>query len=167
MNADYVVADISFPNPNVFYELGIRHACRPRTILIIENNSAVPFDFHDLRHIEYENTPSGIKKLAKELTKTFDSIDSDPNKHDNHLLETAKTQKYKFIKFDNDQEEEEKKKIAKRNFFLTILKNPKLLTLMLKGADPKSIQLLKELSKYPETASEVLDYLIDAGVHKI
>jgi hypothetical protein len=35
------------------------------------------------------------------------------------------------------------------------------------GADPKSIQLLKELSKYPETASEVLDYLIDAGVHKI
>src|ERR1700693_1350859 len=33
MRADYVVVDITYPNPNVFYELGIRHACRPGTIL--------------------------------------------------------------------------------------------------------------------------------------
>ena len=34
MEADYVVADITYPNPNVFYELGIRQigraSCRER-----------------------------------------------------------------------------------------------------------------------------------------
>ncbi|MCO5383199.1 MAG: hypothetical protein NHB15_14915 [Methanosarcina barkeri] len=36
MNSDYVVADITYPNPNVFYELGIRHTCRTGTVLIKE-----------------------------------------------------------------------------------------------------------------------------------
>ena len=36
MNADHVVADITFPNPNVFYELGLRHACRLGTIILGE-----------------------------------------------------------------------------------------------------------------------------------
>src|SRR5262249_13797312 len=34
MHAEIVVADITFPNPNVFYELGLRHACRSGTIII-------------------------------------------------------------------------------------------------------------------------------------
>ena len=34
MHSDIVVADITYPNPNVFYELGLRHACRAGTIII-------------------------------------------------------------------------------------------------------------------------------------
>src|SRR6202012_660503 len=34
MHADYVVADVTYPNPNVYYELGLRHASRPGTIII-------------------------------------------------------------------------------------------------------------------------------------
>lgn len=68
MHAKYVVADITYPNPNVFYELGIRHAIQPRTILIREKvNFNIPFDISHLRHIEYTQAPSGMDKLASEL----------------------------------------------------------------------------------------------------
>ena len=35
LTADVVVADVSTMNPNAFYELGVRHALRPRTTIIV------------------------------------------------------------------------------------------------------------------------------------
>ena len=35
MLCDYAVADITGANPNVYYELGIRHAMRPRSTVIL------------------------------------------------------------------------------------------------------------------------------------
>lgn len=44
-NADIVIADISASRPNVFYQLGIRHALRPQTTVIIgEEKTRYPFD---------------------------------------------------------------------------------------------------------------------------
>ena len=40
MHSDLVIADVTYPNPNVFYELGLRHACRPGTIIIKDKNSS-------------------------------------------------------------------------------------------------------------------------------
>ena len=45
--ADIVLADMTDRNPNVFYELGVRHAVRNATILITQDMEHVPFD---LRH---------------------------------------------------------------------------------------------------------------------
>ena len=42
--ADLVVADLTDRNPNVFYELGVRHALRNSTILIAQNLADIPFD---------------------------------------------------------------------------------------------------------------------------
>ncbi|HET7477002.1 MAG TPA: TRAFs-binding domain-containing protein [Dermatophilaceae bacterium] len=42
---EYAVADLSFANPNVFYELGIRHALRPwSTVLIYQDDVPLPLD---------------------------------------------------------------------------------------------------------------------------
>jgi len=42
---DFAVADLTTANPNVFYELGIRHAARPATTLaIFAKNTRLPFD---------------------------------------------------------------------------------------------------------------------------
>ena len=47
--SDFVVADLSTANPNALYELGIRHALRPRTTVVI-SESKLPYPF-DLNHV--------------------------------------------------------------------------------------------------------------------
>ena len=72
MRSDLVVADVTYPNPNVFYELGLRHACRAGTIILRDKAApAVPFDIAHLRHIEYENTTSGLRELAADLRQAM------------------------------------------------------------------------------------------------
>ena len=50
LHADLVVADISTSNKNVLYELGIRHALRPYTTIVIGEDSVKSFPF-DLSHV--------------------------------------------------------------------------------------------------------------------
>lgn len=45
------VADLSFTNPNAFYELGVRHVCRLPTIQIIQKGDKIPFDVSQGRTI--------------------------------------------------------------------------------------------------------------------
>ena len=72
--ADVVVADVSLPNPNVFYELGIRHATRPRATVTMGcfTRSAVPFDIAPLRHLTYDlvdGVPADSASLISALTE--------------------------------------------------------------------------------------------------
>ena len=56
---DFAVADLTTGNPNVFYELGVRHAARPATTLaIFAANQRLPFDVGYLRSLRYELGPN-------------------------------------------------------------------------------------------------------------
>ena len=60
---EYAVADLTTANANVFYELGIRHAVRPwSTVLIFDEASRLPFDVAPLRAFAYQLTAEGIPK---------------------------------------------------------------------------------------------------------
>jgi len=60
MLCPYAVADLSTANANVFYELGVRHAVRPfSTVLIFGEGGRLPFDVAPLRALPYRLTPSG------------------------------------------------------------------------------------------------------------
>lgn len=88
MHSKYVIADITYPNPNVFYELGIRHAISPRTILIREQNApSIPFDISHLRYIEYSLEAGGMEDLKTKLISRFGFYQRNPNKPDNQFLE--------------------------------------------------------------------------------
>jgi hypothetical protein len=50
LNADVVVADLSTSNKNVFYELGVRHALRPYTTVVIAEDGIKTFPF-DVNHV--------------------------------------------------------------------------------------------------------------------
>jgi len=51
---DYAVADLTTANANVFYELGVRHAARPRTtVAVFADNHELPFDLKYLRGVPY------------------------------------------------------------------------------------------------------------------
>jgi hypothetical protein len=49
-----VIADLSFHNPNVFYELSLRHATRPPTVQIIRATEGIPFDIEQYRTIKID-----------------------------------------------------------------------------------------------------------------
>ncbi|PPK73914.1 uncharacterized protein DUF4071 [Methylobacter tundripaludum] len=54
MQADLVVADLSTSNLNAAYELGVRHALKPRTTIIIaEEQFASPFDINHIVTLPY------------------------------------------------------------------------------------------------------------------
>ena len=56
LGARLVVADLSYHNPNVFYELAIRHATGLPTVLISRAAESVPFDVADLRVLRVDMT---------------------------------------------------------------------------------------------------------------
>ena len=66
---DYAVADLSTANANVFYELGVRHAVKPfSTVLIFSEADRLPFDVRPLRGLPYKLNAEGCPadpKLAK------------------------------------------------------------------------------------------------------
>jgi len=81
VTADLVVADISIANPNVFYELGVRHGVCPRGVLVVQGNfgSARPFDVAPDRCFSYDGSlfvdskPGGadLEKQVELLSQTF------------------------------------------------------------------------------------------------
>lgn len=84
LDADVVVADISTSNANAIYELGVRHALRPRTTIVMaENEFAFPFDISHLSIMRYEHLGSDIgaseaKKVIKSLTEKLQAVLATP-----------------------------------------------------------------------------------------
>jgi MAP3K TRAFs-binding domain len=83
---EFAVADLTSSNPNVFYELGIRHAVRPwATLPVFALGQPLAFDVALARAIPYRLTPAGrpddaeafVTALAAALTAarepTYDS----------------------------------------------------------------------------------------------
>jgi hypothetical protein len=57
---EYAVADLTTANANVYYELGIRHAMRPwSTVLIFADGVRLPFDLGPMRGLAYHLDPAG------------------------------------------------------------------------------------------------------------
>lgn len=52
--ADLVVADLTIDNPNVWYELGVRHALRARGVVLVQSDRPYqPFDVYTERKLRY------------------------------------------------------------------------------------------------------------------
>jgi tetratricopeptide (TPR) repeat protein len=68
--SDLVIADLTDLNPNVFYELGVRHALRGRgTVMILDEarTSDIPFDLSAYRVIKFVGQLTGISTLETGL----------------------------------------------------------------------------------------------------
>lgn len=85
---EYAVADLTTANANVFYELGLRHAVRPwSTVLIFSEGSRLPFDVVLLRglpyHLSIDGIPSDAEKdktaLARRLSESRKAATENPD----------------------------------------------------------------------------------------
>jgi hypothetical protein len=56
LKSKLVIVDLSFHNPNAFYELAIRHACKLPIVQIIQKSDVIPFDVNQIRTIPIDNT---------------------------------------------------------------------------------------------------------------
>ena len=80
--ADIVIADLSTLNANVFYELGVRHAQRPNTTIIIAESvlmQRIPFDLssfviHQYEHGGEEISPKEQERFVKHLSDVLKKI---------------------------------------------------------------------------------------------
>jgi len=74
-----VIAEISLPNPNVFYELGYAHALGKPAVLLVrrEEGHEIPFDLRGYRAIFYDDTIGGKNKVQAELRRNLQAIQHD------------------------------------------------------------------------------------------
>ena len=56
VNSQLVIVDLSFHNPNVFYELAIRHMMRKPIVQIMRRADSIPFDINQFRTIVIDTT---------------------------------------------------------------------------------------------------------------
>ena len=80
LRADIVIADLSTANENAIYALGVRHALRPHTsLLIAERQFKFPFDLNHLLIRPYTHLGSGIdfeeaERLKDELMQAINTL---------------------------------------------------------------------------------------------
>lgn len=83
IQADLVIADLSSNNPNVFYELAVRHATRKPYIQMINLKESIPFDTGAIRTIKFNTDIKYAKKAMVELRNQISAIESGKFKTDN------------------------------------------------------------------------------------
>ena len=83
LTSDLVIADLSTSNANAFYELGVRHALRPyTTIIIAEDQFKFPFDIAQItvrtyRHLGEDIGASEARRFTRDLTDAIQTILAD------------------------------------------------------------------------------------------
>jgi hypothetical protein len=66
--SDIVIADLTFSNPNVYYELAISHSIGNKTIMISQEEK-IPFDIRQYHVIKYKDSIEGVKVLEGEIKR--------------------------------------------------------------------------------------------------
>ena len=77
---ELVVADLTYRNPNVFYELALRHASKMAVINIKDPSEGIPFDVSGLRTIDVDfRFIASMDECKRELERQVRSIEKDPD----------------------------------------------------------------------------------------
>jgi hypothetical protein len=86
--AKIVIADLTFNNPNVFYELAIRHVTKKPYIQLIRSGDKIPFDTATNRTIRIGTDVEIAEKAKSDLEKQMKSIGSGGLTADNPIAIT-------------------------------------------------------------------------------
>jgi hypothetical protein len=78
--AGLIVAEVSVPNPNVYYEIGLADALGKPVFLFKQQNVTLPADFGGVHYYNYDldDLAAGRRKLAGELKKWAEHKDHRP-----------------------------------------------------------------------------------------
>lgn len=76
LSDDLVVADLTGLNPNVFYEVAVRHAARKPIIHLVTKGQEIPFDVANMRAVLYTlEDPDVLEEAQSELRRKVQAIE--------------------------------------------------------------------------------------------
>ena len=76
LESDLVIADLTDHNPNVFYELAVRHASQKPVIHVIASDQKIPFDVADLRTIQIDVDLEGADRARQQIVAQATEIEA-------------------------------------------------------------------------------------------
>lgn len=77
IEAPLVIADLTSNNPNVFYELAVRHIVQKPYLQMIKTGQSIPFDINGMRTIFFDIDLKQADDAKIELSNQIESIESD------------------------------------------------------------------------------------------
>ena len=99
---DLVIANLSDLNPNVMYELAVRHSKRMPVITVAEVGTKLPFDVATERTIFFTNDMAGTEQLKAELVDMAQVAVKD-NQPDNPVYRAAESAVFRDVKSEDSQ----------------------------------------------------------------
>jgi hypothetical protein len=86
VDAPLVIADLTERNPNVFYELALRHAIRKPLIQLIKKGELIPFDVAATRIIQFDlHNLDSVDAAKLEIIAQVKSLEAGKNETDNPI----------------------------------------------------------------------------------
>ena len=83
VDAPLVIADLTERNPNVFYELALRHAIRKPLVQLIKKGELIPFDVAATRIIQFDlHNLDSVDAAKSEIIAQVKSLESGKNDTD-------------------------------------------------------------------------------------
>ncbi|MBS1575765.1 MAG: hypothetical protein JST09_10720 [Bacteroidetes bacterium] len=77
VDAELVIADLTEKNPNVFYELAIRHAIRKPLVQMIRKGDIIPFDVAATRIIQFDlHNLDSVASAKEEISNQIKSLEA-------------------------------------------------------------------------------------------
>ncbi len=86
VDSPLVIADLTERNPNVFYELALRHAIRKPLIQLIKKGELIPFDVAATRIIQFDlHNLDSVDAAKLEIIAQVKSLEAGKNESDNPI----------------------------------------------------------------------------------
>jgi hypothetical protein len=101
--SDVVIADLTDRNPNVCYELGIRHTLKNRTILIAQNMDDVPSDLQSYWVVIYQKDLTGASEFKRKVRDILKEMQKDPEKPDSPVADFLHLKNIDLLAFEKTE----------------------------------------------------------------